>query len=397
MGTLELEKNYLIHLLASLVHDTPPQNPPKNLDWDRLYRISAYHSLSNMTCYGIEKLEPDLQPDSVVLGKFQRDCKIALAKEATQHLTSDQVLKILEKHQIYCMPLKGYLIKYLYPQPDMRLMADVDILFRDQQTEEVKNLMLGMGFTLEHFGGNHDVYVKKPFINIEMHRRLVAEDSPYSEYLNKTWERAGLEEGSRFIHRLSPEDFYIYLLIHLTKHYSKGGTGIRSILDIWLYEKHYGPQMDRNYIRCELEKINLQDFTQNIRNLGEVWFNKAESDILYEKMAEYIFASGVYGSGKHGIIAAINENKDIQQRSVGTMKLKYRLHLFFPGLKHMSILYPILHRLPFLLPFTWVLRGLKCVLFKRERTFKIIRNVQLVSKKDLDKIHDLHEKAGLIE
>ena len=61
----------------------------------------------------------------------------------------------------------------------------------------------------------------------------------------------------------------------------------------------------------------------------------------------------------------------------------------------MSILYPYLHRLPFLLPFTWALRGLKSVLLKKERTFRLIGNVQSVTKNELDKIYDLHQRAGL--
>jgi hypothetical protein len=395
LGTMRREIDYFLYLLSALAHNTAPPTPPENLNWGYLHRFSAYHSLSNMVCYGIDQLESEFQPEPEILKKFQRDQKIALAKEAAQYLTLKQVLKTFEEHQIPCLPLKGCLIKYLYPRPDMRLMADMDILFKDEQTKEVINLMLGLGFTLEHAGGNHDVYVKNPFINIEMHRRLVPVDSPYYEYLQKTWARAYLEEDSLYIYRLSPEDFYIYFLIHLAKHYTKGGTGVRSVLDIWLYQRHFESQMDRKYIEHELEKIKLPEFEKNIRKLAEIWFDKGKSSALYEKMAAYILASGAYGTGKHGIIAFMNENKGNQQSSVGIMKIMYRLNLFFPGLKHMSILYPILHRLPFLLPLTWLLRGLKCLLFKRQRTFQIIRNVHSVTKEDIDRIKDLHEKAGL--
>ena len=72
--------------------------------------------------------------------------------------------------------------------------------------------MLGLRFTVERQGGNHDVYEKKPFTNIEMHRRLISEDSPYSHYLSRTWDRASLKSGSQFIYELDLEDFYnIYL------------------------------------------------------------------------------------------------------------------------------------------------------------------------------------------
>lgn len=53
--------------------------------------------------------------------KFKSDYKKGMAKEATQHITVEQILKTFEENHIACMPLKGYLVKYLYPQPDMRL------------------------------------------------------------------------------------------------------------------------------------------------------------------------------------------------------------------------------------------------------------------------------------
>ncbi|MDD2235026.1 MAG: nucleotidyltransferase family protein, partial [Desulfitobacteriaceae bacterium] len=97
-------------------------------------------------------------------------------------------------------------------------------------------------------GGNHDIYYKKPFLNIEMHRRLISVESPYSDYLNKTWYRAKLKDSCKYTYELSLEDFYIYLLIHLSKHYAGGGTGIRSFLDIWLYHRRYAKEMNWNYL-----------------------------------------------------------------------------------------------------------------------------------------------------
>ncbi|SPF35024.1 hypothetical protein SBF1_1450002 [Candidatus Desulfosporosinus infrequens] len=92
--------------------------------------------------------------------KFHVDCKKAVVIEATQHITVEQVLQTFEEYQITCMSLKGFLIKYLYPQPDMRMMADIDILFKNEQTESVKQLMLRLGFTL---GTAKNLYRRKLF------------------------------------------------------------------------------------------------------------------------------------------------------------------------------------------------------------------------------------------
>ncbi|KJS02074.1 MAG: hypothetical protein VR68_03280 [Peptococcaceae bacterium BRH_c4a] len=396
MRTIQPERNYLTRLLSSAIDGMQPQNPPENLDWGKLYALATHHSVSNMACYGIEKLDSAGKPPQEVLMKFQSDQKKAVAKEATQHITVEQVLKTFEENRIACMPLKGYLIKYLYPKPDMRLMADVDILFKDEQTEQMEKLLLGLGFVLEHKGGKHDNYFKTPFIKLEMHRMLMPEDSPSSDYFNKVWDRAGLKAGCQYTYQLSHEDFFVYIMMHLTKHYANGGTGIRSIMDIWLYNTRYRSEMDWDYIETELEKIKLREFAENILGLGEVWFGNADSNALYDEMTDFIFCSGVYGTKRNAAASSMNTyaGKNIP---FWLMKLRYYLKLFFPGPEHMKILYPFLGKLSFLMPVCWVLRGGKCLLFKCEHTFQVINNVRSISEKDVVRIRNLHEKAGLLK
>lgn len=394
MQAVPLESHYLLQLLSTAIEGSRPQCPPEGLDWEKLYKIAVWHGVSNIAFYGIDRLENHRKSPQEVMMKFHCDFKKAIAKEATQHIAVEQLLKAFEENNILCMPLKGYLVKYLYPRPDMRMMADVDILFKNKQTEQVKNLMLESGFTLEDQGGSHDIYYKKPFLNIEMHRTLICEESPYSNYLNKTWCRAKLKDGCKFIYELSHEDFYIYLLIHLTKHYTGGGTGIRSFLDIRVYYRRYAKEMNWDYIWSELEKISLREFAGNILGLCEVWFGNARSNQLYDEMTQYIFSSGVYGTRKHAVISSINI-KSGSKHSIWASKQMYRLRLFFPPLNKMKVDYPFVQLLPVLLPVCWVLRGIRCLLFKRRHTFQMINNLHSVSEEDLVWIGSLHEKSGL--
>lgn len=388
------EQQYLIRLLSSVLHDAQPQNPQEYMAWEKLYQLSLRHGIANMAFYGLKQLNDAQKPPPVLMRKFHTEYRKAIAREATQHIAVEQLLSTFEENGINCMPLKGYLIKYLYPQPDMRLMADVDILIENEQAQQVKRLMLALGFTLENQGGNHDVYHRKPFMNVEIHHRLVAKNSPYSAYLSKTWDRASLKPGCRYIWQLSPEDLYIYLLIHLTKHYTGGGTGIRSFMDIWVYLRHYQDELDWDYIRTELEAINLREFAENICAIGEVWFGSGQSNELYEEMTEYIILSGAYGTNKHSIISSIGIQAG--QKHLPS-KYAYWLQLFFPPLETLKISYPFLIKWPFLLPACWVLRGIKSLLFKCRYTFHMISTVHSVSGDDVARMESLHKKAGLVK
>lgn len=385
---------YLIQLLSSVLEGTKPNQPPDQLDWEKLYCLASNHKVANMAYYALQDLDHDHQPSQGVMKKFRVECRKALAVEATQHITVEQILKIFEENQIACMPLKGYLIKYLYPQPDMRLMADIDILFKNEQTENVKQLMQKLGFTVEHQGGNHDVYCKKPFMNIEMHRRLISEDSPYSHYLSRTWERANLKASSSFNYELSLEDFYIYTLIHLTKHYIGGGTGIRSFMDIYVYKRRYQNEMDWNYIQTELETIKLWEFEKSITGLNNVWFGKAQSNEFYDDMTKFIFSSGAYGTLNQAILSSLSKSVS-EKQSLKTAKYLFLWSSFLPHFNTMKISYPFLSTLPLLLPVCWILRGIRCLLFNREHSWQKIKQVSSAVDGDIIRLHNLHKSVGL--
>jgi ABC-type sugar transport system ATPase subunit len=379
------ERNYLIRLPSSVMEAAQPPVPPEEMEPEKLYRLSARHSVSNMAWYGLKKLEHDHQLPKVMMEKFRSDYNKAAGKEAMQHIMLEKVLAAFEENHIACMPLKGCLLKHLYTHPNMRLMADIDILFETEQAELVKSLMTDLGFTVDHVGGNHDCYGLLPYMKIEMHHRLVPEDSPYSAYLEKTWDRTKLKENCRYTYELSHEDFFIYLVVHLTKHYMGGGTGIRSFMDIWVYKKRYQNEMDWDYIEAELTEINLREFAENILGLCEVWFDNMESSALYEEMAEYVLDSGVYGTRKHAVVSSMGI-KSSKRHSVKMVKWLYGLKLFFPPLDIMKVQYPLLEAVPFLLPVSWGLRGIRCIVFKSRHTLQMINNVHSVSEQDMRKI-----------
>ena len=83
------------------------------------------------------------------------------------------MLSALDGAGIWYMPLKGTLLKDLYPKTGMREMADNDILFDASRCGDVKRIMESLGFEIKAYGtGPHDSYLKPPVSNFEMHRKL---------------------------------------------------------------------------------------------------------------------------------------------------------------------------------------------------------------------------------
>ena len=134
-------------------------------------------------------------------------------------------------------------------------MGDLDILYEEKDFEKIKALMRESGYEYrkESAGSNHQIFFRPPVTTVELHRALLNETSPFAEYYKDVWRRA-LPTAEPFVCRLSREDEYIFLLIHGHKHFSGAGSGVRTILDFWLYLKRYGKELDRKYIAAELSR-----------------------------------------------------------------------------------------------------------------------------------------------
>lgn len=392
------EKLYLIHLISQAVNKKQSERPPENVKWEVLYNLAYYHKVSNIIYYSLKDVKREYKVPEDVWQKISSDYKKGIAKEAMQHAMTEVLLEEFEKNQIECMPLKGYVLKHYYPEPGMRTMGDIDIFYNENKTLQVRKVMKYMGYDIVKAEDKHDKYYKKPFMTLEMHKSLMGTAEPYASYYKDIWSKIKKRENCRYIHEFSIEDFYIFLMVHFTKHFENCGIGVRSVLDIWVYNKKFFNDMDWEYIKGELKKIRLDEFEENIRKLSEFWFERdmlESGDFeLLNLIGDYILSSGVYGTVKNGVIVSMGKKLE-KEEPVKKFKFIHGLRVIFPDLKGMKKRFKILNRFPFLLPVFWIFRLVRAFFFRRKESFKKVESVYLASDKELMQILDLHKKAGL--
>ena len=207
----------------------------EKMDLDAVYRVSQRHLLVSVCATALESA-------GVSDERFARARGMAVRKAVLMDTERAELFRRMDAAGIWHLPLKGCVLQGLYPSYGMRQMTDNDILFDAERAEDVRDLMGDMGFTCEYFGmDNHDVYHKEPVCNFELHRALfgVANERAMREYYENV-ERLLRPDGlGGFGMRLSDEDFYVYLVAHEYKHFVACGTGLRSLLDafVWLRAK----------------------------------------------------------------------------------------------------------------------------------------------------------------
>ncbi len=190
----------------------------------------------------------------------------------------------------------------------MRQIADFDILVDTDRAADVRVIMEGMGFPAEEYGRvHHDLYSRSLFYVFEMHRMLFPPFSDRNKYkYYKDVKNRLLSGPGTCEFRFSPEDFYIYMLAHESKRFDAAGIGVKANLDIYVYCRRFGAELNREYISGELEKLGLTAFERESRELTVALFGKGDvsSDGL-EILERHIF-SGSFGSEETRVAHAID-------------------------------------------------------------------------------------------
>ena len=247
-----------------------------DIDWENLYLCALKHHVANIVCYALDSLK--IKPEKKVYDAFKTEQMRALRTDMLQEREIDAILKEYEQQNIAAIALKGFVLKEMYPSRDMRVMGDLDLLLKREDIPRGHEVLIKNGYTeiVEEYQDKetnpHEEYRKPPVMMIELHKFLFPKNGfeEIFDYYEHIWNRCVRVGEYQNIYRMNDEEFYIYMIFHIMKHYRLAGTGIRSILDVWVFLKD--TRIDRGYVDGVLEKLGMKKFEEHIRTLAEIWF-----------------------------------------------------------------------------------------------------------------------------
>ena len=337
-----------------------------NLDIKKLCNLARFHSIEYIIYTGLCNYGFDIKTSD-----YARISEINAYKTIGQDVEFDVITKKLSENEICFMPLKGSVIRKMYPKIEYRNMADIDILVKVEDLKKAGDILKKIGYSVDTLGGNHDSYNKEPYMHVEIHRALIGETLNHADYYDDIWrsKRIYQDDNDKYHYYLRDEDFYIFMIFHASKHFSGGGTGFRTVIDEYIYLKNK-TQLDFDYINQELAKIGLLKFSNILKDSVDYIFYHQEKENINNVLdfLSYIIDSGVYGNSINSAAKGVIDN--------GTKK-KFILRRLFPTYKEMKSRNPILKKAPILLPWFYFTRLLKGVIHigQHKKSYNQVKNL----------------------
>lgn len=361
-------------------------SPITDKDLAEMYSVAKTHDIAHILSSAL--MNNGLLAGSAMENAYREQVYSTLYRYENQCYVFGKVCDVLEKEKIKYVPLKGAVIKEIYPQPWMRTGCDIDILVHEEDVENAAKIIAEtLGYKCSE-KGKHDVQIlSTENIYVELHFSLLEEDaSPaMAKVLDKAWDYViPCEKGScRYV--FNDAMFYFYHIAHMAKHFAGGGCGIRPFLDLWLIEKN------KNYDTAEtaslLKKAKLTDFAKVARKLSRVWFSGEEHDRVTKIMEEFIFSGGCFGSKETIMLSE-------QQKAGG--RVKHILSRIFIPYEDLKGQYPIIKKYKLLTPICEICRIFTLIFGKRKNFRKnYIGKLKSVPYEHLDDIDYLFKKTGL--
>lgn len=116
-------------------------------------------------------------------------CK-SVAVDMRQVSMIEEITQAFEKAHIDYLPLKGILLKQLYPKTEMRTMGDADILIKLEQYPQIQEILKKYKFVFR-YESDHELVWSNTSLVLELHKSIMTSyNKDFYQYFRTGWSLA---------------------------------------------------------------------------------------------------------------------------------------------------------------------------------------------------------------
>lgn len=359
--------NFISVLRAACGND---KQPLRQTDWQTLVHYAHTQSLTALLYVGASQYEEFAFWEAAERQKLQFEtiANVAAQTQRTHHfLVLYQELIAVGLRPIV---LKGILCRKLYGElADYRPSCDEDLCIPPAQMVKADEALRQNGWCMTSHPESLDHPEKLQVIGyedssgilpLEVHPTWSGTGSPQQTMENARF--AGADERAITVEvegvpllSLNATDHYLYLYLHLVKHFEIAGVGLRQILDLAQFQRAFADQIDWKQIRKDIQALSSPGLYADVMVLAQrlgfevdSMFRQVDPDRLLEDCLEGgVFGSARPGQGRGAILSIAARYPSGASRAQ---------RLLFPSVAQLQDGRPWLVGRPWLLPAAWAQR-----------------------------------------
>ena len=363
-----------------------------DIDWKKIDDLARKQKVTVYIAHALKGSRVLSCPDEIRKPMIQRARGIVV-RNAINRSDIIRLLEDMEAAGIHAVLLKGYAIADCYAVPEFRTSSDADIWINPKDEDRACEFMQKQGFSVEpRWKNGHHAVCHHPRLGcVELHVIL------YDEIVEEVW--FGKMDGSEFVtephlsvdskdgryYTLGYTDHFIFLSLHMIKHFIISGLTVQMMMDVALYLKKHKSEIDVDRFWNTINSLHYDKLLNSIlwamvRYCG---FNKDDLPGICAKAPEHVdvILSDLEEGGWMGYTDKeareegwheYNRQKLIKDKSdfryfVYMIRWKWAQYMsaLFPSVNHLAKRYPYVQKHAWLIPYAWthrlVFRGVNSV------------------------------------
>lgn len=335
---------------------------PTGVDWEKVDTMAREQGITSLIYDGAMKVNPDLPAE--ILRMWKKKTLGGVLKNEQLLAAQDKIFRWFADEGISAQVLKGSSVGCFYPQPDLRVLGDIDVLVKKMDLKRAEQILQEHGFSIHEEDHDFHVAYSRGAVYVELHYEVTRFPDTLVGNVAREECAAFLETvrwgtiGDHTFPMLSEGNQILSLILHMSRHMYGRGIGLRQLCD-WAV---FAEQMDQAYFAevmiPTLKRCGLLQYTKVVtstcaRYLGLTACNMSWCEDVDDQACLAVMMD-IFNSGNMGVVGEGMKMKLFTDHStVGNDRLLIRS--LIGELNWMAYHYfPLVKKYKILLPFVWI-------------------------------------------
>ncbi len=385
MNQLLFDGRSLVGIVSSIIRQNELHVNFNRIDWERMYRIADYHKVANivyLAILGYSESVPERWRERF-FGRYQESLQFGENyKESIQ-----EVLAWLDARNISCTVLTSEIVREFYRIPEAADTSPLRIYLDEGSYTLAKGYLIDLGYEVEAtYEGTGERFSRISAIPVELYYAFPFRAARYIKEMRRLVESACEREGYKRIHALSVESEFVYRMASAAYRYVTDEVTMREIIELQVFHKTFRDRIRMDAVQKKLKDFEIDGLAEKLLRISYMWFGDRkdtyydglpEDMSVYDILEERLLTRGIinHETDSQALKLEKSVRKELEKEKKGERirqlkaKMKERfesamrvLRWIFPDYHYMASIYPILEKLPVLLPVFWVSRGIRLLI-----------------------------------